>query len=125
MRTARLPIVSSCIPCPGEGYPPLPQTLPGKDMGLEIPTIVDRQTDRRSCGKVLFLHLFVILFTGESLSRGGGLCPEEGLCLGGLCSGWFLSRGSLSGVVSVRETPSPSAVLLRAGMHSRLSKSLA
>ena len=65
-------------------------------------------TQRR---KVMFLHLSVILFTGEfsvqgglcpgvSLFRGvsvrgGGLCPGV-LCPGGsLCEG-FLSRGSLS-----------------------------
>ena len=37
---------------------------------------------KRSCGKVMFLHLSVILFTGGSLSRGGrGLCPEGGRCL--------------------------------------------
>ena len=83
----------------------------------------DRQTDRRSCGKVMFLHLSVILFTGGSLSR------------------WSLSGGSLFRVVSVRgvsvrgglgqEDPIPTAVRLRAGgthptgMHSCLSKSLA
>ena len=33
---------------------------------------------KRSCGKVMFLHLCVILFTVW-----GGLCPGEGLCLGG------------------------------------------
>ena len=41
---------------------------------------------QQSCGKVMFLHQSVILFTGGSLSRGvcrgrGGLCPE-GLCQG-------------------------------------------
>ena len=40
-------------------------------------------TYKRSCGKVMFLHLSVILFTGR------GLCP------GGLCPGGSLSRGSL------------------------------
>ena len=52
---------------------------------------------KRSCGKVMFLHLSVILFTGEgSLSRWGvsvqgSLCPG-GLCLGGSLSGKSLSR---------------------------------
>ena len=88
---------------------------------------------QRSCGKVIFLHLFVILFTGGlcpgrgalsggSLSGGlcpGGLCPRglcpEGPCLGVsvqgvsfwryLSEGASLARGSLSKGVSVRETP--------------------
>ena len=61
---------------------------------------------KRSCGKVMFLHLSVILFTGGSLSRGcvcqGGLSPVGGLCLqgvfvgGGFLSRGFLSKGSLS-----------------------------
>ena len=41
---------------------------------------------QRSCGKVMFLHLFV----SHSVHR-GGLCP------GGLCPGGSLSKGSLSG----------------------------
>ena len=78
----------------------------------------------RSCGKVMFLHVSVILFTGEGASlsqhapqvtrpRGslsspggswsgglcadGGLCPEEGgLCLGGsVWGGGSLSKGGL------------------------------
>ena len=73
----------------------------------------------RNCGKVMFLHLSVILFTG------GGLSPEGGLCRGGLCpgrgaglcpgrgAGLCPGRGevsvqegaSLSRGVSVRETP--------------------
>ena len=51
---------------------------------------------KRSCGKVMFLHLSMILFTGGSLSRGslsrGGLCLE-GLCLKGLCPGGSLCLG--------------------------------
>ena len=76
----------------------------------------------------MFLHLSVILFTGErgSLSREGlcpggshsgghcpgGLCPggflsmgvsvQEGLCPGSPCQGESLSRGSLSRGVSVQ-----------------------
>ena len=54
---------------------------------------------QRSCGKVMLLHLFVILFTGGSLSKGGFcpgcLCPGGSLS-GGLCSGSYLSRGPLS-----------------------------
>ena len=42
---------------------------------------------QRSLGKVMFLHVSVILFTGGGLS----------FCLGGLCPG-----GSLSGGVSVQ-----------------------
>ena len=34
-------------------------------------------------GKVMFLHLSVILFTEGSLST-GGLCPQGGLCTGGV-----------------------------------------
>ena len=90
-------------------------------------TIFHVYRPQRSCGKVMFLHLSVILFTGGSLSRGrslsvgrvsvqgslskGSLYPE-GLYLGGLYPGlgslsrglclWGLyPRGSLSGEVSV------------------------
>ena len=48
---------------------------------------------KRSCGKVMFLHLSVILFTRGGLSRGVSV-------RGCLCPGMSLSRG-----VSVRETP--------------------
>ena len=43
---------------------------------------------KRSCGKVMFLHLSVIMFTGGwgSLSKGGSLSGGV-LCLGGLCQG--------------------------------------
>ena len=44
---------------------------------------------KRSCGKVMFLHLSVILFTGGSLSRGVSVWGS-------------LSRGSLSVGVSVQ-----------------------
>ena len=65
---------------------------------------------KRSCGKVMFLHLSVILFTGGSLSRGvsvqewgylssgGGLCPGVGVSVqvGVLCPGvGSLSRGGV------------------------------
>ena len=88
---------------------------------------------QRSCRKVMFLHLSVILLTGGSLSGGSlsreGLCPEGvsvprgslsrgSLSGGGLCPGWglypggSLSKGSLSigGLcpgVSFRRPPSP------------------
>ena len=50
------------------------------------------------CGKVIFLHLFVILFTGgmpgprgDAWSRGcllpGGVCSQRGVCSRGVCSG--------------------------------------
>ena len=48
----------------------------------------------------------MILFTG-----GGGLCPSmhhrshDQVCLGGLCPGGLCPGGSLSGRVSIRETP--------------------
>ena len=53
-----------------------------------------------SCGKVMFLHLSVILFTGVSLPR-GDLYPGGSLSRGSLSRGSVsrgsLSRGSLSG----------------------------
>ena len=65
----------------------------------------------RSKGKVMFLHLSMIVFTGRSLSRGvsvqavslsrGCLC-QGSLCPGSLCPGGFLSRGALSRRVSVQ-----------------------
>ena len=60
-------------------------------LGVNWPYITPAISYRpqRSCGKVMFLHLFVILFTGV-----GGLCPEESLTRslcpgppGGLCQG--------------------------------------
>ena len=52
--------------------------------------ILDLFTARkRSLGKVMFLHLSVILFTWGSVSGGGEFCSE-----GCLCPGRFLSRGS-------------------------------
>ena len=81
---------------------------------------------KRSLGKVIFLHLCVILFTsGGSLSQHasqvtwqGGLCPGQGLCQGGvsvmeglcpklwLCPKGSLCRGSLSrGGVSSGRSP--------------------
>ena len=59
--------------------------------------------NKRSCGKVMFLHLSVILFTGGSLFRGfsvqGGLCPGVSLSRGSLSSGSLsrAGRGSLWG----------------------------
>ena len=42
----------------------------------------------QSGGKVMFLHLCVILSTGGHLSRGWGLCPGGGVSVqGGLCQG--------------------------------------
>ena len=74
---------------------------------------------KRSCGKVMFLHLSVILFTGGSLSRGvsvwGSLSRgslSEGVSVQGLCLG-----GSMS-----RETPlygGRAGGMHPTGMHSR------
>ena len=70
---------------------------------------------QRSCGKVMFLHLSLILFTGGLCLGEGGLCPG-----GGSVQGWSLSGGISVHGVSARETP----VQLRAGgvhptgMHS-------
>ena len=51
----------------------------------------------------MFLHMSMILFTGEGNLRPGGLCPR-GFLSGGLCLGCL--RGILvRGGVSVRETP--------------------
>ena len=48
---------------------------------------------KRSCGKVMFLHLSVILFMGE-VSVQGGLCPwGGGLCLGESLSRWLSVQG--------------------------------
>ena len=52
--------------------------------------IINYYRPEQSCGKVMFLHLCVILFTG--FVEGGGFCP------GGSLSG----RGSLSGGFSVQ-----------------------
>ena len=51
--------------------------------------------NKRSCGKVMFLHLSVILFTGGSLFRGFSV-------QGGLCPGVSLSRGVSVQWVSVQ-----------------------
>ena len=73
----------------------------------------DIYRQQRNVGKVMFLHLSVILFTGGvsvpaytigHMTRGvsvqGCLClrvsVQGGLCLGGLCSEGSLSGGSLS-----------------------------
>ena len=70
---------------------------------------------KRNCGKVMFLHLSVILFTGEwSLSRMvsvhqvsvqgvsfWGLCPGGSLCPGVSAQGGLCPGGSLSWGVSV------------------------
>ena len=76
-------------------------------------TITDRcYGSQRSCGKVMFLHLSVILFTSigvyvqEGVSVQGGLCPGGSLSRGvsvhaGICPGGLCRKGSLS-----RETPS-------------------
>ena len=50
---------------------------------------------KRSCVKVMFLHMSVILFTGGVLCPGrGGLC-QGGSLTGGLCPGGSLSKGGL------------------------------
>ena len=57
---------------------------------------------KRNCGKVMILHLSVILFTGRVFVQGEGLCPGGGfLSWGrGLCPGGTVSaRG---GAVSVQ-----------------------
>ena len=64
---------------------------------------------KRSCRKVMFLHLSVILFTGRVSVQVGGLCPKVGLCPegslcpevglcpeGGLCPGGVSVQGGLS-----------------------------
>ena len=81
----------------------------------DVPSFIT--ASKRSCGKVRFLHLSVILFRGVSVQ--GCLCPG-GLCAGvsvqgGVCPGVgevFVGGGSLSkGVsvweVSVKETHPP------------------
>ena len=78
------------------------RTITGNDHPFSCPIII---TDiyyrpQRSCGKVMFLHMSVILFTGW-----GGLCPsmhhrlhdQASLSRRGLCLWRSLSRGSLSG----------------------------
>ena len=62
---------------------------------------------QRSCGKVMFLHLCVILFTeGRSLYRGvsawGDLCPGRSLSRGSLSWGVSVQGGSLSRRVHVQ-----------------------
>ena len=60
---------------------------------------------KRSCGKVMCLHLSVILFTGV-----GGFCPGVSL-LRGLCPGGSLSGGSLSRHASVQGGLYPGGIL--------------
>ena len=95
-------------------------------------------------GKVMFLHLCVILFTGggmggvsvptcttDHITRGGslsreslsgGLCPGASLSRGsmseGLCPGGSLSRGSLSGGVCQEDLPPVWYGTHPTGMHS-------
>ena len=57
---------------------------------LPLGSVLIYYRPQQSCGKVMFLHLSVILFTGGSLSRGVSVWWT--LCPGGLCPG-----GSLSG----------------------------
>ena len=81
----------------------LKNTLHGKTFAEnQFNTVITAR--KRSCRKIMFLHLSATLFTGEgSLSSGGvgvgsvqprGLCPAGGVSVqqGGLCLG-----GSLSG----------------------------
>ena len=72
-----------------------------------LPFAVIFTARKRSCGKIMFLHLSVILFTGGGggfsvLFVQGGLCPEGGrsLCKGG----GSLRRGDSIQGFSVRET---------------------
>ena len=58
---------------------------------------------KRSCGKVMFLHLSVILFTeGRVVSVKGGLCQGVISVHGGLCPGGSLTRGGICLGVSVQ-----------------------
>ena len=85
---------------------------------------------KRSCGKVMFLHLSVILFTGRSLSSGGSLSSgclcQVGVSVkgGSLSRGVSVCRGSLSGGVSVQGVSvqgglSPEGCLCPGGSLSR------
>ena len=66
--------------------PPVPEPQPTQ-LAFMVSIIIAR---KRICGKAMFLHLSVILFTGIGyLYRGNGFCPG----------------GSLSGGVSVGEDP--------------------
>ena len=59
---------------------------------------------KRSCGKVMFLHVSVILFTGGCLVPGG-------LLLGGACSGEWGCLVPGGGVPGPRGVPAPGGVL--------------
>ena len=70
-------------------------------------------TAQQSCGKVMFLYLSVILFTGR------GLCPGGVSVQGGLCPGGVSVWGGVSvRGVSVRETPRTAGATYPTGMHS-------
>ena len=70
------------------------------------PMIVIITARKRSCGKVMFLHLSEIVFThGVVPVQGGSL--SVGLCLGNLCSVGSSSWGFSIQGVSVRESLCP------------------
>ena len=78
--------------------PPVPEPQPTQ-LAFMVSIIIAR---KRICGKAMFLHLSVILFTGIGyLYRGNGFCPG----------------GSLSGGVSVGEDPH-SCTIKRGWTHS-------
>ena len=104
--------------------PKNPGNLENLVRGMSQITTTDSGLDftarKRSYGKVMFLHLSVILVTGGGLCRrlGRGVSVQEGLCR----KGWGLSRGSLfRGVCPGRPPYSGRAdVTHPTGMHSCL-----
>ena len=99
-KRGRESIQVGCVPPSCRSYPIVshvrgvsthhpPDIPPRKDMGPEIPTIVDRQTDKVAARYCFYTYLW--------------LCSQEGLCQGGggpLSRGGSLSGWSLFGVVS-------------------------
>ena len=77
--------------------PPLEGSRPPLGKILDPPLVMLSENPyylpQRSCGKLMFLHLCVILFTGV-VSVHGGLCPGE-LCPAG-------GGGSVQGEVSIQ-----------------------
>ena len=79
------------------------------------PMIVIITARKRSCGKVMFLHLSEILFTHGVVSvKGGSL--SVGLCLGNLCSVGSPSRGFSIQGVSVQVSLCPGGSLSRGSL---------